>query len=141
MKNVSAFTEREILNQNTITQFRTSQLGSSSNYISGNGGTLNFHASGFTEVANIQQLIFNGMGDDPTSYDIEFFMISSNIISERQYYYTSINTRIIHTPSPSIILIDNNNSNCLHGKITNNSNTSGMWLNYIEIRYNRMLKV
>lgn len=142
-KNISAFSVREIVNQNALIPFRTTQIAASGAnlYISGNGGTFNFHASGFSNRANVHQLIFVGNGLAPTNYDVSFFMTSSLISSERQYYYTNINLRAIDNPSTPIVFIDNDNSNCLHGKVTNNSTTSGMWMNYIQLHYNRLLEI
>jgi len=140
-KNPSAFSVRELINQNQLIPFRTSALGTAANYISGQGGTLTFHASGFINRASVQEFIFMGDGTTPTNYDIELYTTSSCISSEIQYWYSGINTRHIDLPDKPIMIIDNDATECLHGKITNNSPTSGMTMNYIELRYNRMLEV
>jgi len=141
--NISQYSVREIANQNTLIPFRTSQIAASGAglYISGNGGTYNFHASGFSNRALAHQIMFVGNGLAPVDYDIEFFMTSSMISSERQYYYENINLRSIDLPIQPIPLIDNDNSGCLHGRVTNNATTSGMWLSFIDIKYNRLLEI
>jgi hypothetical protein len=143
LKNISAFSVREIQNQQVQIPFRTAQIAASGAnlYISGNGGTYTFHASGFVNRANVRQVMAIGNGASPTNFDIEFFQTSSLTSTERQYFYSNINTRVIDTPTTPIPFIDMDNSNCLHGKITNNSSTSGMWLNYVQIHYNRMLEI
>jgi len=141
-KNISAFSVREEANQNALIPFRTSQIATSSNYVSGNGGTFTFHASGFVNRANVRQVMVvgNGLGT-PTNYDIEFFMTSSMVSSERQYYYENINTRVIDLAAQPIPIFDNDASEHLHGRVTNNATTSGMWLQYIDIKYNRLLEI
>ena len=140
-KNIAAFSVRELDNQNAIIPFRTSQIATSAAYISGNGGTYTFHASGFVNRASVRQLMFVGNGFGPTDFDVEFFMTSSLVSSERQYFYENINLRAIDLPQQPVFLFDNDASECLHGKITNNATTSGMWLNFIDIKYNRLLEV
>jgi len=139
-KNISAFTVREIDNQTAVIPFRTSQIAASNNYVSGNGGTFTFHASGFVNRAAVQQFIFVGNGDTPTDYNVSLFMTSSMVSSERQYYYSNINLRTVDNPNSPILIFDNDGSGCLHGKIKNNA-TSGMFMPYIELRYNRMLEI
>jgi len=131
---------REIDNQWRYNRFRTSQIAASNNYISGGGGTFDFHASGFTNAARTNEIFIVANGVDPIDYDIEFFMTSSLVSSERQYYYSDINLRAIDGPANPFPIIDADGTEVLHGKITNNS-TSGMWMNYIELRYNNMLQV
>jgi hypothetical protein len=143
-KNVAAFSVRELDNQNAVIPFRTSQIATSSNYISGNGGTFTFHASGFVNRANVRQFMFVGNGLGPTNYNVEFFMTSSLVSSERQYFNQNIDLRTTDLPQQSILIFDNDRTECLHGKITNNTTSgywSGMWMQYIDIRYNRMLEV
>jgi len=135
-------TVREVDNQFRNNRFRTSQIAASGvgKYISGNGGTYTFHASGFVNNASIHEVIIVGNGLDPTNYNVEFFMTSSLISSERQYYYQDINLRAIDGASYPFPLHDINETEHLHGKITNDA-TSGMWIDYIELRYNDMLQV
>jgi hypothetical protein len=142
MTNPSAFTVREIDNQTVLYPFRTTQLATSTNYISGNGGTFTFHASGFRNRALVHQIMVvgNGLGT-PSNYNVEFFMTSSLVSSERQYYNQNINVRTIDLAQQPFPIFDNDSTECLHGKITNNAATSGMWLNYIDIKYNRMVEV
>lgn len=138
-KNISAFSVREIVNQNTIIPFRTTQIGASG-FCSGVGTTFDFHASGFYNRALAKQIMIVGNGPGPINYDISFFMTSSMTSSERQYYYQTINLRAIDLPAQSIPLFDNDDSNCLHGRITNQYSAS-VFLNYIDIKYNRMLEI
>lgn len=142
-KNPSCFSVREILNQQSIIPFRTSQIAASgaNNYISGNGGTYTFHASGFVNRANVHEIIMVGNGLAPTNFNVEFFMTSSLVSSERQYYYSNINTRAIDSPTTPIKIFDNNATGTLHGRITNNATTSGMWVEYIDLKYNRLLEI
>jgi len=139
IKNISAFSVREILNQQTVIPFRTTQIGSSGQ-CSGVGTTFDFHASGFSNRANVQQIMFTGNGPGPINYDISFFMTSSMTSSDRQYYYQGINLRAIDLADPIIPLIDNDGTNCLHGKITNQYSAS-VFLNFIDIKYNRLLEI
>lgn len=138
-KNTAAFSVREIVNQNAIIPFRTSQIGVSGN-CSGVGTTFDFHASGFYNRANARQIMIVGNGPGPLNYDISFFMSSSLTSSERQYYYQTINLRAIDLPAQAIPLFDNDNTNCLHGRITNQYSAS-VFLSYIDIKYNRMLEI
>ena len=137
-KNISAFSVREIINQNSLIPFRTSQIASSSTYVS---GSVTFHASGFVNRAAVNEFLFVGNGLAPTDYNVEFFMTSSCVSSERQYYYSNINLRAIDQPNNPIPIFDNDATECLHGKITNNTTTSGMWISYIGVRFNRLLEV
>lgn len=132
-------TTREIINQSRIERFRTSQI-AASNTISGNGGTFTFHASSFCNIANVRQFMIVGNGVAPTNYNVEFFMTSSLVSSERQYFNQNINLRTTDLPNQPISIFDTDKSDCLHGKITNNA-TSSMHLDYIELRFNRMLSV
>ncbi len=138
-KNISAFSVREIVNQNTLIPFRTSQIGVSGN-CSGVGSTFSFHASGFVNRANVHQIMIVGDGPGPLNYDISFFMTSSMVSSQRQYYYQTINLRAIDLPNQPIPLFDNDNTNCLHGQITNQYPAS-VFLDFIDIKYNRLLEI
>lgn len=142
MVNPSAFSVREIVNQNQLHRFRTAQILASGNTnTSGLLAAYGFHASNFVNIANVQQLLFVGDGVQPTNYDVEFFMTSSLVSSERQYWYSNINLRAIDSPNNSIPFFDGNGSNCLHGKITQNTSGGSFFMDYIEIRYNRMLEI
>lgn len=138
-KNTAAFSVREVNNQEALYPFRTSQIGVSGN-CSGVGATFDFHASGFYNRANARQIMIVGNGPGPLNYDISFFMSSSLTSSERQYYYQTINLRAIDLPAQAIPLFDNDNTNCLHGRITNQYSAS-VFLSYIDIKYNRMLEI
>lgn len=139
IKNISAFSVREIDNQNAVIPFRTSQIGASG-FCSGVGTTFDFHASGFTNRADARQIMIVGNGPGPLNYDISFFMSSSLTSSERQYYYQTINLRAIDLPTQPIPLFDNDNTNTLHGRITNQYSAS-VFLSYIDIKYNRLLEI
>jgi len=141
MTNPSAFTVREIDNQTVLYPFRTTQIATSANYISGNGGTFNFHASGFRNrtLVHAITIVGNGLGT-PNDFNIEFFMTSSLVSSERQYFNQNINLRTIDLAQYPMPIFDNDATGCLHGRVTNNAATSGMWLNYIDIKYNRMVE-
>ncbi len=143
LKNISAFSVRELDNQNAIIPFRTSQIAGSgvNKYISGNGGTYTFHASGFVNRANVRQLSFVGNGLAPTNYTIEFFMTSSLTSTNLQYQYTNINLRAMDTFEMPLMFMDADATETLHGKVTNNATTSGMWLEYIDVKFNRLLEV
>jgi len=139
-KNISAFSVREIVNQQQLIPFRTSQIAASNNYVSGNGGTYTFHASGFINRANVLEFIYSGNGTTPTNFDVELYMTSSCTSNQIQYYYTGVNTREVDTQLFYKPIVDNDATQCLHGKIINNA-ISGMYMNYIEVRYNRLLEV
>jgi len=139
IKNISAFSVREIVNQNALIPFRTTQIGVSGN-CSGVGATFDFHASGFSNRSDARQIMIVGNGPGPVNYDISFFMTSSMTSTQRQYYYQTINLRAIDLPTQPIPLIDNDNTNCLHGRITNQYSAS-VFLNYIDIKYNRLLEI
>lgn len=143
VKNISAFTVRELDNQQALQIFRTSAIGDQVNGgvgISGNGGTFSFHASGFWNVVDVRQVTIVGEGVAPTNFDVEFGWTSSLVSTATQYLYTQINKRVIDLPNAPFSIVDLDNTNCLHGKITNNA-TSGMTINVIDIRCNRMLEV
>jgi len=139
-KNPSAFSVRELINQNQLIPFRTVQI-PTTGYISGNGGTLTFHASGFVNRANVREFLFFGDGTTPTNFDVQLYTTSSCISSEIQYWYSGINTREIDMPNQPVMIIDKDATECLHGTVINNSTTSGMIINYIGLMYNRMLEV
>lgn len=134
-------TVREVINQQKLHRFRTEQIATSSNYVSGRGGTFNFHASGFVNAADVKSFVFVGNGLGATNYDVSLFMTSSMTSAERQYYYTGINLRTIDNPDAPIPIFDIDNTGCIHGKLTNNDLTSGLWMNFIELRYHKLLEV
>lgn len=140
MTNISAFTVREIANQNQLRRFRTSQILASGNTdTSGINASYGFHASGFNNINRVHEIIMVGDGTQPTNYNVEFFMSSSMVSSERQYYYANVNLRAIDGGDYPIPFYDLDDSDCLHGKITQNTSGGSFFMKYIELRYNRVL--
>lgn len=135
--NVSAFTVREIENQNQLLRFRTAQIGASGT-LSGVNVSLTFHASGFQNQTLLKQILIMGNGDTPSDYRLELYNTSSCVSSEIQYLVSSI-TGLRHIESlNNYPLIDIDGTECLHGKLTQQTSAS-VYLNYIELRFDRML--
>jgi len=140
MTNVSAFSVRELANQNQLRRFRTAQILASGNVnTSGLNASYGFHASGFSDVARVHEVIIVANGVQPTNYDVEFFMTSSLASNTRQYHFSNINLRAIDDPNYPIPMFDLGNTDCLHGKITQNASGGSFFMDYIEMRYNRIL--
>lgn len=140
MTNPSAFSVREIANQQQLRRFRTAQILASGNLnTSGVGVSYTFHASGFQDIVRVHQIIMVGNGVQPTNYDVEFYMTSSMTSSDRQYWFSNINLRTIDSLQYPIPIFDLDNTGCLHGKLTQNTSGGSFFMDYIELRYNRIL--
>ena len=138
--NVSAFSVRELANQNQLRRFRTAQILSSGNVnTSGLNASYSFHASGFSDISRVNQIIMVANGAQPTNYNVEFFMTSGMTSSDRQYFFSNINLRAIDSPNYPIPLFDIGQTGCLHGKITQNTSGGSFFMDFIELRYNRIL--